>query len=165
MLHRSTHKNCRRLYWRPDTTSEKADAFFTFNGEWHRLTFDGKVDEVILSSQNNAHHTVVDVSELSPFLPRLTRAWERLREGASIAFANIRGRYWTARLTKGRVCVLQAGADQVATITFDEELQIDHLVLRTHAPGITHEISAKGDCNGNLTCVAEAVTIYVKEQA
>lgn len=160
MLHRSSHKNCRRLYWRPESENEQADAFFTFNGQWHRLTFDGKVDDVILSAHENAEHTLVDVSEFAPFLPRLRRAWGRMKEGASIAFANIRGRYWTARLTKGRVCVLEAGTDQVATLTFDENLNVTHLVLRTRARGITHEISAKGTSDGRLTCVAEAVTIY-----
>lgn len=162
MLHRSSHRNCRRLYFRPEREEETSSAYFSFNGQWHQLTFDGKVDEVVLNSRDNIEETLVDVAELTPFIPRLQRAWSRLREGASFAFARIRGRYWTARLTQGHVCVLQAGSDQVATLTFNEEKRVEHLVLRTRARGITHEISARSTDSGKLTCVAEAVTIYTE---
>lgn len=165
MLKVTVNKNCRRLFWLPeDNDNEAKKALYFFRGKSYRLEVDGRVDDVILAAQEPEEQTVADIEQIVPHLPRILQFHKRLLSGERVAFAIIEGLRWTAKFlhqSDGYISyILQNGKGQFANVRTDLNHRFCQLTLRTRGPGISHEISARADDEGNFRCISEAVTVF-----
>jgi hypothetical protein len=164
MLIRKEYRGCSRLCWEPeDFAAEAPEASFEFRGRTHLLEFDGCVDELIWRNLRNADCTTFDIAELYEAVPLVELYAPQLSGGGKVNITLTSGSKWevTQRASeRGIRVVLRAHPGQTATLFKDGDGVIRSLVLRTEGQGITHEITARPDHEGDLEAISEAVTVY-----